>query len=228
MMLQDIGMALKDSVIEISARFVDSAPAVILAILILVIGWFLASWIGKAFSMGINSLKLDGLLAQTGLKELSHKAGFNLSVGNFFGFIIKWGLVLAVVKVAFSTLNFGGLNDAIDSLIAYIPQVIVAGAILIGAALLAQFLDRIVTASAKAADVKQAAALGFAARSFVWIVGIATALEQLQVASGLVRLFDTLLVGIIAAIAIAAGIAFGLGGKEAAGRLVNKLESEIK
>lgn len=221
-------MALRDSLLEITARFVDSAPAVILAVLILIIGWFLASWIGQAFAAVINGLKLDGVLGQTGLKELSHKAGFNLSVGNFFGFIIKWGLVLVIVKVAFGTLNFGGLNDSIDSLIAYIPQVIIAGAILIGAALLAQFLDRVVTASAKAAEVKQAAALGFATRMFVWIVGITTALTQLDVARGLVQLFDTLLVGIIAAIAIAAGIAFGLGGKEAAGRLVNKIESDIK
>ncbi len=227
-MLETLGNALNESFIEIVGRFVDTAPKVVLAILLLVVGWFLASWVAQGVAALINGLKLDNALGQTGLRELSEKAHFNLSVGNFFGFIIKWGLILVVVQVAFGTLGFTQLNNAIDVFLAYVPQIVVAGAILIATALFAQFLDRVVVTSAKAADVKQARTLGFATRIFVWIVGITTALSQLQVAVVLVMLFQTLMTGFIAAFAIALGIAFGLGGKDAAARVVHKIEEEMK
>jgi len=228
MLLENIGSALRESLIEITARFADTAPRVVLALLVLVLGWFLASWIGQAFTSVVNSLKLDGMLGKTGLKELSHKAHFNLSIGNFFGFIVKWGLILVFVKVAFSTLQFEALNDAIDGLIGYIPQVIIAAAILIATALLAQFGERVVTTSAKAADVSSAKILGLTARVVVWVVGVLAACEQLGVLQILQSFAVIIVSGIVLALALALGISFGLGGKEAAMRFVHKIEGDLK
>lgn len=227
-MLLEISSALQESLIAIAVRFSDTAPRVVLAVLVLVVGWFLAVWIGRAFSSVINSLKLDGMLGQTGLKELSHKAHFNLNVGSFFGFIVKWGLILVIVKVAFEILQFGSLNDAIDGLIAYVPQIIIAAAILIATALLAQFSERLVVTSAKAADVRSANLLGFTARVVVWVVGILMALEQLGIAQILQSFVVIIVTGIVFALSLALGIAFGLGGKEAAMRLVHKIENDLK
>jgi hypothetical protein len=106
----------------------------------------------------------------------------------------------------------------------YLPQVIVAVLILLVAIVIADTVSRIVVHTAKAAHVKSANFLGAVTRWAIWIFALLTALVQLGIAVGFIQ---TLFTGVIVALALGFGLAFGLGGQEAASRYIEKLRQEI-
>lgn len=220
--------ALKDSFYSVFESVLMFAPNFIVAFVLFVLGWFLASWIGSAIASVVGALKLDHALATTGLKELANKAGFGLNIGKVIGTFTKWILIIVVATVAFDTVGLSQINGALMQILSYVPNIIVAAIVLMITALVAEFVERVSSGSAKAAGIKKANAVGFVARWFVWIVGITTALEQLQVADVLVSLFQSLLTGLVAAVAIALGLAFGLGGKDAAARFISRIEKDVE
>lgn len=221
-------LALKDSFYGVFENVVTYLPNIIIAILVFIIGWFLASWIGKIIATLVSSLKVDDALGATGLRDLATRAGFGLNVGKVLGLFVKWTLIIIVATVAFDMIGLSQINEALMQILGYIPNIIVAAVVLMITALVAEFVEKVSTGSAKAAGVRKAGVFGIAARYFVWIVGITTALSQLQVAEVVVALFQSVLTGVVAAVAIALGIAFGLGGKEAAARYINRVEKDAE
>ena len=111
-----------------------------------------------------------------------------------------------------------------DVVLLYLPNVIVAALMLLAAALVADALQKIVLSSAKAASLGSASFLGGVTKWAIWVFAILAALYQLGVAGPFVQ---TLFTGFIAMLSIAGGLAFGLGGKEAAARFVEKLRGDI-
>jgi len=85
-------------------------------------------------------------------------------------------------------------------------------------------VKKIVTASAKAANVRSANLLGTITRYAIWIFAFIIALSELGIATAFMQILFT---GLIAALAIAGGLAFGLGGKEAASRSIEKISNDI-
>jgi hypothetical protein len=101
-----------------------------------------------------------------------------------------------------------------------VPKVIVAVVILIIATLLGDFVGKIVKHSVKATGIHQAEFVSVLARwSIVIVAGILPALNQLEIAGTMVQ---TLFAGIVFAVSLALGLSFGLGGKEAAARFLDK------
>jgi hypothetical protein len=109
-------------------------------------------------------------------------------------------------------------------ILSYLPQVIVAVLILLVAAVVAEVVRDIVTGAAKAAHVRSAELAGAVAKWSIWIFAILAALDHLQVASAFVQ---TLFTGVIVALSLAFGLAFGLGGQEAAARYIDKVRGEM-
>jgi hypothetical protein len=96
--------------------------------------------------------------------------------------------------------------------------------ILLVAAVVADAAQRVVTGGAKAAHMKSSALLGTIAHWSIWIFAILAALAHLQVATAFVQ---TLFTGVIVALALAVGLAFGLGGQAAASRYIEKMQEEV-
>lgn len=205
-----------------------SAPKIVLAILVFVLGWYIASVVGKLIARGISTLRLDGALAETGLRDVLMKAGYNLNVGKFFGMLVKWFLIVVFTLVASDIVELSQVSDYLDTILAYIPNIIVAAIILMITALVAEFVEKLVVGAAKAADIHASGFLGVIARWVIWVLGFVTALQQLQVGEVFTQFFFTLLTGLVAAISIALGLAFGLGGKDHAARYLSKLDNDMK
>jgi hypothetical protein len=221
-------LALKDSFYSVFENIVMYVPNIIVAVFLFVIGWFLASWIGKLVAALVSSLKVDDALGATGLRDLATRAGFGLNIGKALGLFVKWTLIIIVATVAFDMIGLSQINESLVQILGYVPNIIVAAVVLMITALVAEFVEKVSTGSAKAAGVRKAGIFGIVARYFVWIVGITTALSQLQVADVVVALFQSVLTGVVAAVAIALGIAFGLGGKEAAARYIARVEKDVE
>jgi hypothetical protein len=195
-------------------------PTLLVAIIIFAIGWLLASLIEKLIEGLFKSFKVDALLKSGGLEDVVERSGHKLNSGKFVGALIKWFVIVVFLVASFDVLGLTQVNMFLkDVVLSYLPQVIIAVLILMVSVVIAEAVHKLVTASARAAHVKSAVLLGSMAKWAIWVFAILTALFHLGIAPALIQ---TLFMGIVVAAAIATGLAFGLGGKEVAGRMLEK------
>lgn len=224
MVLQTWGEVFTSSLYNLWLGFADFVPALFLAIIIFILGWVIASVIGKLVSQIFSAIKLDKLLEEIGAKSLLQKAGFRLDSGHFFGELVKWFIVIVFLIASLETLGLSQVNEFLTVVLNYIPQVIIAALILVVATVVADAVRRLIEGSAKAMDVKSARMAGAIAKWAIWVFALIIALSELGIAP---QFMATLFTGIIAMIALAGGLAFGLGGKEAAGRVINRVSDSV-
>ena len=195
-------------------------PVLVVAIIIFAIGWVLASLIEKLVEGLFKTLKVDTALKSAGLEDVVKRSGYNLNSGRFIGALVKWFVIVVFLVASFDILNLGQVNNFLEQVVLlYLPQVIIAVLVLMVAVVIADAVQKIVIASSRAAHVKSAVLLGSIAKWAIWIFAISAALIQLGIATSIIM---TLFTGIVAGSALAFGLAFGLGGKEVAGRMLEK------
>lgn len=195
-------------------------PTLIVAIIIFAIGWILASLVEKLIEGLFKTFKVDAALKSAGLEEVVERSGHKLNSGRFLGSLVKWFVIVVFLIASFDVLGLNQVNLFLkDVVLSYLPQVIVAVLVLMVSVVIADTVRRIVIASARAAHVRSAVLLGSIAKWSIWIFAILTALFHLGIAPALIQ---TLFMGVVVAFALAAGLAFGLGGKEVAGRMLEK------
>lgn len=204
---------------------VQFIPNLVVAIIIFVVGWLIGAGLGRVVAQVVNSLRVDQALRAAGIERFVERAGFTLSSGRFLGVLVEWFFVVVFLVAALDVLGLTAVNAFLSTVVlGYLPQVIVAVLILLVAAVVAGTAERVVIGSAKAAEIRAAGFLGKVARYAIWLFAILAALDQLQVATAFVQ---TLFTGIVIAVALALGLAFGLGGQQAAARYLEHLHSDI-
>ncbi|MBI3305166.1 hypothetical protein HYZ80_02505 [Candidatus Parcubacteria bacterium] len=213
-----------DSLTSLWAQFIGFLPVFLSAVIVFLIGWLVAAVLGKVVHQVVKGLRIDQLFEQMGLDKALARGGLNLDTGRFVGEVVKWFVVVAFLLAASDILQLRDFNDFLKSVLGYIPNIVVAVLILLAGALLANFLERTVEASVAAAELKSGKFLGVVTRWSVWIFAILAALVQLNVAR---QLLTTLFTGVIGALALAAGLAFGLGGKDFASDWLEKIKKDV-
>jgi len=205
--------------------FVQFAPKLILAVVFFVVGWALGSLISKAFEHVFGALKVDNLLQSAGMGNLFRRAGMNLNSGYFVGQLVKWFVVIVFLL---PSLNLIGLDYIAyflrDDVLGFLPRVLVAVLVLVIATMVADFLSKTVMAGSKAMNLRSTNMLGSLVKYTVWVFAFIIALGQLGVAEGYM---NTLFAGIIGMFALGGALAFGLGGKDAAARLIARVGEEM-
>ena len=225
MLVQTWGDVLVLSFQQLWGGVVVFVPKLIIALVVFIIGWIIAVALGKVVEQIIKALKVDTALKSLGMEEPISRAGMKLDSGAFIGALVRWFFILVFVLAAFDVLGLSQVTEFLRSVVlAYIPQVIVAALILVAAALLAETVNNVVQGSARAAHLPSAGFLGGVAKWSIWIFAILAALFQLGIAGPFVQ---TIFTAFVAMVALAGGLAFGLGGKEAASRYLEKLRSDI-
>lgn len=221
----DWTMLLKQSFVGIGQGFIEFIPKLVIALVLFLVGWLVAVGLAKIVHQVLRAIQLDAALASAGLKGFLERGGFRLDSGRFFGELVKWFVIFVFLIPALQVLGLSAINTFIETVVlAYIPQVISAVIILVVAALASQFLQRLVVGSVKAMGMTHANFLGAVTKWVIWILGILAALVQLGIAPMLIQ---TAFTGVIIALAIAVGLAFGLGGQEAAREVLDKVRREV-
>lgn len=204
--------------------FIQFTPRLLIAIIFFIIGWVLGNLIARAFEQVINALKVDNLLKSIGTDELFKKAGMNLNSGYFIGQVVRWFVVIIFLIPSLNLVGLDYISSFLrEDVLGFLPRVIVAALILVIATLVSSALSRLVTASAKTMNLSSANMLGSVVKYAVWIFAFIIAFGQLGIAPAYMQILFT---GIIAMLAIGGAIAFGIGGKDAAARLIAKLGEE--
>ncbi len=213
---------LGDALAGVVTQVIYFLPSLIIAIVLVIIGFVFGSILGRAVSHLVSILKIDRALDKAGLSKVMH-GNMRITVSDILGGLVKWSVIISFLMAATQQLGMDAFAGFLWEILAYIPNVIVAALILVSTFLLADFVGKLVEGSAGAAGMKGGAA-GAVAHYAILIVGVLAALAQLKIATGFMEILFT---GLVAAISLALGLAFGLGGRDAAGRAIEKVEHRI-
>jgi hypothetical protein len=215
--LDILGQALVDT----SMTLIAFLPNVILAVVVFTLGWFFGSVLGRAVAHIISVLRIDIALNKAGMDKISDRAGVKVSLAGFLGGVVKWLVIVAFTIASSEILNLNQVTQLLRDILMYIPQVIIAAIVLVMAVLIADFVARIIEHSTKATGIKGHFAAQVAKWAIVIVGGVFPALTQLNIAQGLVEVLFT---GIVFAISLALGLSFGLGGRDAAAKTIEKMK----
>jgi len=204
--------------------FLGFIPALIGAIIIFVIGWFISLGIGKLIAEILNRIKFNKLFEKTGWQGALEKAELKVNPSDFIGAICKWILVIVFLLASVEILGFVQFASFLRSVISWLPNLIIASAIFVVAIILADILEKIVKAAVKKIEIKYTEFLGVAIRWAIYIFAGLAILLQLGVTPTII---NTLVIGFVAMITLALGLSFGLGGKEAASKIIEEVREKI-
>lgn len=225
MFIQTWGDLFSSSLQGLWLGFINFVPNLLLAIIVFIIGWAVGAVVSKALAQVVNALKVNKLFESMGLKEALSKGGFRLDVGMFLGEVAKWFIVVVFLMTSLELLGLNQVNNFLQNVVlGYLPQVFIAALILIIATVVSDAIRKLVEGSAKAMGVRSAKMAGSVAKWAIWIFAMIIVLSELGIAPAFMQILFT---GIIAMLAIAGGLAFGLGGKEAAAKVIEKAKNAV-
>jgi len=224
MIINTWGEVLSLSFTNLWLGVVGFVPNLVIAIVVVLLGWGIGALFGRVVHQIIRAIKIDEALRKAGVEGFLNKGGINLNSGAFLGGLVKWFVLLVFLIGAFEILHLSQVTAFLRDILNYLPQVIVAVLILIAAGLVADAMKKLVLSSAMSAEVASAGFLATITKWVIWVFAVLVALSQLGIASGFVQ---TIFTGLVVALSLGLGLAFGLGGQEAAGRAIEKMGKEI-
>lgn len=222
--IQTWGGAVANSLLGLWGRFVNFFPTLLGAILVFILGVLIASVIGKVVERIVRTLRIDGAIERLTISEKLREHGIEITLSSFMGKIFQWFLVLVFLMAATDIIGLDQVTEFLNSVLIYLPNVVVATIVLTIAFLLGNLMYAIVRSSTKAAGVMSAALLATLIKWAIVTFGLLAALIQLGIATSLV---NTLFTGLVAAFSLAIGLAFGLGGRDEAALILKKIREEI-
>ncbi|MEX0930661.1 MAG: hypothetical protein WDZ68_00020 [Candidatus Paceibacterota bacterium] len=220
-MRPDVINSLEVSFNNLLADVIQYLPQIVMALVVVIIGWIIGAIAKQIIVRIFEVLRVNAALDAAGVDALTERAGYKLKAGEFVGTLIKWFIIIVFIVAALEILQLDQVTQFFrEVVLGYLPNVIVAVLILLGASVVANVASVSVAAGARAAGFRAADLLASVARYAIIVFAVLAALNQLEIAPELVQ---TLFMGIVFAAALAFGLAFGLGGKEAASRYINDI-----
>lgn len=206
-------------------QFVSFLPNVIAALVVFFVGWSISIALGRLVEKVLSVLRINTAFESiSGLKSAVQQAGLRLDVPKLVGEIFKWFLIIVTLLASTDILGLQEVSQFLTSVLFYIPNVVVASVILVVAVVLANFVYRTVLASVDAAGFTSGGIVAAISKWSILIFALLAALLQLNVAT---QLLQTFLTALFAMVAIAGGLAFGLGGKDLATKWLKKAEEDL-
>lgn len=223
--IQTWGGVFSESLVNLWYGFIGFVPSLLGAIILFIIGWILGAIVGKAIAQVVSALKIDKLFESAGAHVFMERAGLKLNVGGFVGAVVKWFIIVVFLMASLQIIGLTQVNDFLrEAVLYYLPKVVVASFVLVIATIIADAMHKLVNASAKAVNIRSANMLGSITRYAIWVFAFIIALSELGIATAFMQILFT---GFIAALAIALGLAFGLGGKDAASRTIDRFSDHM-
>lgn len=213
------GEAMMASLAGAMAIFFAAIPKVIGFAIIIIIGWLVASLLEKAIRGVLHTVKFNNLAEKAGFSGFVQKMGVKTDASGFLAMLVKWFIRLIVLVVAFDALGLPAVSDVLRQLLLWMPNLLVAIVVLVIGGLLANAASALVQGATAEAGFDNPRRLAKVASAAIWIFAIVIAVNQIGIAEALV---NTLLMGAVGAVAVATGLAFGLGGRDTAAEIVKK------
>ena len=214
--ITDTGTAVITGLAAAIAAFMTALPSVIGAILLLIIGWIVAGFIGGILAKFLRTIHIDDLAERSGIAGFLRKAKVRADAAGVIGGLVKWYVRLVFILMAANAVGLTAVSGIVNQVLGFIPNLLVAILIVGVFSWLATTAKDLVTGAVETAGLPNANGLGMLTFVTVLAFGIVAAANQIGVAATLI---NTLFMGVVGALALAFGLAFGLGGREQAAQI---------
>ncbi len=220
MIIQTWGDALGTTFTGFAPVAIQMAAYVFVALIIFVVGWIAGTFLGQVVEKIFKTVKVDDVLRQAGVEKALQKGDIKLNSGAFVGGLIKWFVISVFFLSALRVFGFTQVTLYLeDIIVGYIPHVIITVLILLVSVIIAEVAQKLVIGASSAAHLKSSKVLGAITKWSIIVFAVLTAMVQLNIAAELVQI---LFIGVVVALSLAFGLAFGLGGKEVAAKILEK------
>lgn len=206
------------------SQFLEFLPRLVGALLIFVLGLLVASLVKTAVIRLLNMAQIEPFAERIGLSKVMRGLNTQISTQEVLGELIRWTIILVFLVPASEVLGLPQLSELINGLVDYIPNVIVASIILMIGAVLADLLGEVIGGASAALGTSTANVLAAVAKYTVIIFSIMVALSELRIATDII---NTIITGVVGMIALAGGLAFGLGGKDTAAEMLESFKNKL-
>jgi len=223
--ISDWSLAVSNALSDIVTRVINFIPAILGAAIILIVGWIVAAFLEWVVDNVLRAVGLQTLFEKVRVEDVVKKAESPKDTTGLVAAVIKWIVMLSSFVAAASVLGLDQVSVFLDRLVNYSASVVGAALILLVGAIFAHFLSRVVRGSASAAKLSFADLAGSVTKYAILTFAVIAALSQLGIATAFLQ---TLFTGLVALLAIAGGLAFGLGGQSAAKDTIEKIRKEIE
>ncbi len=219
--------AIINALLQVWRDFIDIVPNIIAAVIVLILGLFIASLLGRLARRVIDFTKLDSVLDKgVGLSKLQER-GINVSAAGIVGWAVKWFFIIVTFIAVAEILKWGQLTNFFEQVALYLPNIIITVLILLAGLILGAGLKELVSKGVRASHFPDSSAglLGTVAQTAVIVFAVMASLTQLGIAADLVKILFT---GFVAMLALAGGLSFGLGGRDHAEAWLDKIKKDIE
>lgn len=203
----------------------DYMPAVLGALLLLVVGSFFANAIRRLVVKVFESFHLSKAVKKTPIEHFLQNAEVKAQLEVILGSVAYWLVMLVVLQSVVAILGLESLSVLLTSILAYIPRVIAAVIVLFFGVLVAGLVESLVKGALKTIDGSSSRFFGKIASYIVMIVAVLAAISELGIANEFILI---LFVGFVAALSLAGGLAFGLGGQDVVRDLLKEWYKKAK
>jgi hypothetical protein len=193
-------------------------PRLVLAIVLLVIGWLIARAVRFAIVKALRAVNFGVVTDKAGIDHFLQQGGADIDTIRVLGAMFYWLVLLAALMVAFNTLELAYVTDLIGRVVLFVPRVMVAIVILVFGVYFARFVGAALATYLRNAGVAEAGTMGRLAVYAIVAFVVMIALDQL----GLGDIIRQTFLILVAAIALALALAFGLGGRQRAAELLER------
>jgi len=203
----------------------------LLAVIVFIIGYLISIGIGKLISEILKSIKFNKLFEKEGWKKALQRANVEVNPSEFIGVIFKWVFVIVSLLIAVDVLRLTAFAGFLTEVLNYLPNVVIAVLVFVVAIVISDIVEKVVRATVERLRV----GYGYIASSIVkWAIWVFTFFLVLGLllppqANALVQtLYNSIVYGVVAALALGIGLAIGLGGKETAGKVISDMYRKVE
>ncbi len=205
---------------SLGRSMIATLPDLLLAVLVLVVGWILAR-IGRRLTVRVlRLLQVERLAEQSGMEDVLLRGGVRFTTVTILGNVVYWFVLFATTMAALHLLGLEAVDDLFRRIVLYVPNVFVAIVVLIFGTVFGRFVRGLVFTYLNNVDVPGAEVISAVAQAAVIIFVVSVALEQLHIGGQILVSAFQIAFG---AVCLALALAFGLGGREWAARVLERM-----
>ena len=217
--------AIVSSWAEVWGSFLNVLPSILGAIVVFAIGLILAYWAKRLVVGGLRALQLEKLTQSAGVDKYLAKADIKMTFAELLGTIVEWLVVLVFFLAVVEILGLSVVSQVLLGVLAFIPNLLAAILIFAAGYIVGGLVDGLVRGSLASVDHEVAKPLGRLARWVIVLIALFAAIDQLNVARGLVTTFFQ---GLTYTVVLVVGLAVGLGSKDLVSKILTDWYEKIR
>lgn len=213
---------IKQALLEMKNDFATFIPNLMLALVLLFLGYAAAKLVSKLVTTSFDKLGLNNLLEKAGVTGVLERAGIKAAPGAFIGKLLFWLTMLFAIKLAASRAQIEDISNIIVAIINFMPNAITAALIMLIGFIVADVIKNTVHSALESAGLDYANTLSKIVFGFIFVLVLTVALAKINIQT---ELLNATVKIILASLGLALAIALGLGLKEMARSVVSGVYS---